>query len=75
MQSLVSERIGLALDDCHSIHMWSSAPRIASWGIFSRPFGLIAVDNPTQDYPGFPVRGSGHICVCGFLYGKPHQAQ
>jgi hypothetical protein len=45
-------------------------------GSFSAvPSGLIAVDNPTQDYPGFPVRCSGHVCVCGFLYGKPHEAQ
>src|SRR5580704_14736782 len=27
----------------------------------------------TQHSPGFPVRCSGHVCVCGFLYGKPHQ--
>src|ERR1700678_862622 len=27
-----------------------------------------------QDYPGFPVRCSRWICVCGFLYGKPHEA-
>jgi hypothetical protein len=27
MQSVVSERIGLALDDCHSIPVWSSSPR------------------------------------------------
>ena len=33
------------------------------------------MDNPSQDYPGFPVRCSGHVCVCGFLYGKPHEAQ
>jgi len=27
MHTVVSERIGLALDDCHSIHVWSSSPR------------------------------------------------
>jgi hypothetical protein len=27
MQSVVSERIGLDLDDCHSIPVWSSSPR------------------------------------------------
>jgi hypothetical protein len=27
MQSLISERIELALDNCHSIHVWSSSPR------------------------------------------------
>ena len=27
MQSVVFERIGLALDDCHSILVWSSSPR------------------------------------------------
>jgi hypothetical protein len=25
--------------------------------------------------PGFPVRCSRQVCVCGFLYGKPHEAQ
>jgi hypothetical protein len=28
---------------------------------------------PTQHYPGFPVRSSRQVCVCGFLYGKPHE--
>jgi hypothetical protein len=26
----------------------------------------------TQDYPGFPARCSGQICVGGFLHRKPH---
>ena len=25
--------------------------------------------------PGFPVRSSGQVCVCGFLHGKPHEAR
>jgi hypothetical protein len=36
--------------------------------------GLLRAPLPTQDCPGFPVRGSRHSCVCGFLYGKPHEA-
>jgi hypothetical protein len=28
----------------------------------------------TQDCPGFPVRCPRHVCVCGFLHGKPHEA-
>jgi hypothetical protein len=60
----------------NSIHVWSSSPRTNVLGHSqSSPSGLIAVDNPSQDYPGFPVRCSGHVCVCGFLYGKPHEAQ
>jgi hypothetical protein len=29
--------------------------------------------HPDRSGPGFPVRGSRHICVCGFLYGKPRE--
>jgi hypothetical protein len=58
MQSVVSERIGLALVDCHSIPVWSSSPRTDVLGHSqSSPFdklragssGLIAVVNLTQD--------------------------
>jgi len=41
-------------------------PRIAN-----SPYSEVEVP---QDYPGFPARCSRWICVCGFLYGKPHEA-
>jgi hypothetical protein len=69
MQSVVSEGIGLALDDCpeHSrVVQFTQDLRPGSSSVV--PAGLIAVDNPTQDYPRFTVRCSGHPCVCGFLY-------
>ena len=38
------------------------------------PAGLVLLGTNTQDFPGFPVRSFRHICVCGFLHGKPHEA-
>ena len=39
MQSVVSERIGLALGDCPSIPVWSGSPRTDVLGYSQRPFG------------------------------------
>ena len=49
-------------------------PGPTSWVISVVPTGLVLLGTYTQDFPGFPVRSSGHIGVCGFLYGKPHEA-
>jgi hypothetical protein len=69
----------LGLRYLHFRGVIDSNPQCASFPVITAPMFYqgttsVRIREDAQDYPGFPARCSGQVCVCGFLHGKPHEA-